>query len=351
MSARVCLVLAIVCFILAQVLASGPLLRLRGEVVANGDVLGALPPGEFAGTLMLGGFRGTACDLRWMRAQNAKDAGRYYESVAMAQAIVRVQPHFDQIWEFLAHDMSYNIAAESEDPEVRWEWFLAGLEVNLQGCRRNPHSDRLLRHLAFLFHHKGDEHRDRIARRSWAASLNPLLAPINAQLPEGQRIAVLPEQPGLGNFRISEILYEATVRLCETRGVRVRPIDRSLVVAGIEKDGNQSRNRGEHLVALRRYLAALKYWDGVRAWALSPTADEHEAEQRRIHGAIAEQNQGRMRRKAQILAEQLTRDEELKTRAVALIGAGRWDEATTLLNDARWLPTSPQVRMRWLDEP
>lgn len=351
MNSRVCVIAAVLCFAAAQWLASGPLTRLRGDVVANGDVFGALQPGEFAGTLMLGGFRGVACDLMWMRAQKAQDAGRYYESVAIAQAIRRMQPRFEQIWEFLAYNMAYNIAAETEDPEAKWAWFLAGAEFNIEGCLRNPNSDRLLRHLAWIFHHKGDDMKSRIAARSWKPLLDPVLAGVNRLLPADQRSAPLTEGMTQGNFRISERLYDATLRLCAARGVHVRPIDRAMAVHAIEKDGNQLRNRGQHLAALIRYLAALKRWDEVLAWARSTPDHDDDAEQRRIHGGTAEHNQGRLRRKAQLLAEQLAENPATGAAAKQLMSGSRWDEATTLLAGSGWRQTVAQVRVRWLDEP
>lgn len=350
MSTRACLIAAVLCFAAAQWLASGPLTGMRAAVVANGDVFGALPPGEFAGTLMLGGFRGLACDLMWMRAQNARQAGRTYESVAMAQAIVRVQPRFEQIWEFLTYDMIYNVAAETEDPEGKWAWFLAGIEVNVQGIVRNPHSDRLIRHCAWMFHHKGDGLRERIAARDWAPLLNPMIEALNAQLPPERRIAALPSGSRLGNFQISELIYEASLRVCERRAKRPPAVARSMVVHAIERDGNQARNRGEHLAALRRYLTALGRWDSVLAWTRSPADDADDAEQRRIHGEIAEHNQGRLRRKAQLMAEQLAPDAGTGAQAVELIGSGKWAEAERLIAGAGWKPSAAQVRVRWLDE-
>ena len=81
--------------------------------------IGGLPPGEFAGTLMLGGFRGLACDLLWLRAVSAKEAGRFYESVALAEAITQVQPRFADVWQHLAHDLAYNLSFEADGPDQR----------------------------------------------------------------------------------------------------------------------------------------------------------------------------------------------------------------------------------------
>ena len=51
----------------AQVLASTVLAPMRGALTPHKDIYAALKPGEFAGTMLLGGFRGLACDLLWTR--------------------------------------------------------------------------------------------------------------------------------------------------------------------------------------------------------------------------------------------------------------------------------------------
>lgn len=350
MTSRYYAVLAVICFVLAQWIASGPLTRMRGTVVAHGDVFGALPPGEFAGTLMLGGFRGLACDLMWMRAQNAQQAGRVYESVAMASAIVRVQPHFEQIWEFLAYDMAYNIAAETEDPEGKWAWFLAGIDVNVQGLKRNPTSDRLLRHLAWMFYHKGDMLRERVVKHDCSTLLNPLFSALMPLLPPGQTFDPLVPGQQIGNYRIAEILYDTSLRLCAAQGRKPPALTRSMVVHAIEHDGNQFRNRGEHSTALKRYMSALARWDTVIAWAKSAPLNEDDAEQHRIHGEIAERNQGRLRRKTQILIEQIIKNPTASI-ASAHIGAGQWSEAERLLaNEPGTNVVTHKDRIHWLDE-
>ncbi|MFM2089826.1 MAG: hypothetical protein RLZZ127_315, partial [Planctomycetota bacterium] len=76
---------AVACLVAAALLA-------RGLAAARPAAPGDGVPGEVAGTQLLGGFRGLACDLLWMRAMQARDTRRTYESVALAGAITRIQP-------------------------------------------------------------------------------------------------------------------------------------------------------------------------------------------------------------------------------------------------------------------
>ena len=91
MSSRNWLIAGIVCLVLSQLLAvvaypMRPAANLDvalGPEVTEGEqqlskVFQDLEPGEFAGTLMLGGLRGLVTDLVWMRAMDAKETKQYY---------------------------------------------------------------------------------------------------------------------------------------------------------------------------------------------------------------------------------------------------------------------------------
>ncbi len=350
MSARRCLILGLLCLAAAQALSSAVLARMREALVPNRDVYGALKPGEFAGTLMLGGFRGLACDLLWLRAQNAKEHGRFYESVALADSISKIQPRFEQIWEYMAWDMAYNIGHEVEDEGGQWAWFLAGLEVNVRGALRNPQGERLVRHLAWMFHHKGDEFRPRIEGTAWAALLNPVLSQINRELPAERRLALLPAGAGMGNYQISELLYRAAICAAESNHLRVLPYVRRMVAIAIERDGNRLRNRGEHLAALRRYLDALRCWDELLLANRKAAFGQDTRQDREIATDIAEHNEGHLLRKAELLVLQLAADPALGATVAEALAQRKYDEVEGALRGPGWRTSVAQAKVRWLDE-
>ena len=350
MTPRFALILGVSLLIGAQVLASRVLAPMRGALTPHQDVYAALAPGEFAGTLMLGGFRGLACDLLWMRVNSAKDRGRYYESVALAKAIVQIQPRFEQIWEYLTWDMAYNIAAEVEDPVGKWSWFRAGLEVNLRGIERNPQSERLVRHLAWMFHHKGDTFRIEIEHNDLSALVNPLFERLNRELPPERRIDLLPTGGGLGNFRYSEQCYRAAMQVAELNHLKLPPYVRRMVPIGIERDGNQLRNRGEHLAALRRYLTGLREWDLCLTWSREPQQLNDDGFDQEMNREMCEHNIGRLVRKCELLAEQLARDPAQAGRFTLALTDRRWDAIARELEAPGWKTVVAAGRIRWLDE-
>lgn len=339
------------CLIGAQCLASFVLVPMRSQVVPTSDVYEALKPGEFAGTLLLGGFRGLASDLLWMRGLSAKDQGRFYESLALFETIVRIQPRFEQIWEYISWEVPYNIGREFEDEDSKWSWFLAGARFNVRGIERNPQSERLLRHLAWLFHHKGDDYHRRIESVSWAAFLNPVLEQVDSLIPADKRLPFFPDQPGLTNFQISERLYRAAILLCEAKQFAMPAYIRRMVPLALERDGNIFRNRGDHLIALRRYLTSLRAWQEVAAWNDTPITDERDKFDKEISRDSYQNNESRLRRKAAFFARQLAKDRATGDRVADDIMNRKWDAAEAALAQPGWNAAIPHGQIQWLDEP
>lgn len=334
----------------AQVLAwagLGPARRAAAPTSEAG--VEAVTPGELTGTLLLGGFRGLACDLLWMRADAAKEAGRFYESVALFDGISRIQPRFEQPWQYMSWDLAYNLSHQVEDRQAKWAWILAGLKTAVRGTGRNPESERLLRHLAWIFHHKGDLFHSEIEEVSWAGLLNPVIERVNRQIPEAQRQPLLPEGPGLSNFRLSAHLYATCVALSDGRGVDLRaPFVRRMVPLGIENEGNLRRNQGRHLVALDLYLEALRAWQAVETWANQPGTDSTDGHQRRVARESLERNEGRLRRKAADLARALAPATVAETVAAAIL-ARDWPAITAARATPGWVPIRATGRIHWLD--
>jgi hypothetical protein len=343
------LIIGALLLILAQVLA---MVAAPKRDVAG---IGGLPPGEFAGTLMLGGFRGLACDLLWLRAVSAKEGGRFYESVALAEAITRVQPRFADVWQHLAHDLAYNISFEADGPDQRFSWFLAGVHANARGVERNPGVERLVRHLAWMFHHKGDLFHSRIEGMDFAPLINPLLAELRQRIGDDPRFAALPSGPGNSNFAIAHRLYAASVAIGEADQAAGRghlpAFVRRMAAHTLDADGNRLRNRGEHLAAVRVWLDAGAEWESVKRWIDRPAATQSERNARASTEEVYGRSDGRLRRKAADLAQMLAPDPASGQAASLAILDRRWDEARRLLAQPGWLRTAGiEGRVHWLDE-
>lgn len=112
-------------------------------------------PPEVAVGIALGAFRGVFANILWIRAQKLKEAGRFYESMDLAQAITRLQPRFPRVWVFHAWNMAYNISVATETAEERWMWVNAGIDLlRREAIPKNPSDPLIHRELAWIFNHK-----------------------------------------------------------------------------------------------------------------------------------------------------------------------------------------------------
>jgi hypothetical protein len=112
------------------------------------------PPFVALGTA-IGALRGIIVDYLWIKANIMKEKGLYYEVMADADLITKLQPRFAAVWAFLGHNMAYNISVATHTRLERWEWVKAGLRlVRHDGLRYNPNDLKLHQELAFWFSHK-----------------------------------------------------------------------------------------------------------------------------------------------------------------------------------------------------
>lgn len=149
-------------------------------LVANTSLENAPPSLAFA-TVAMGAFRGLIVDILWMRADNLKQEGKFFDAKQLAEWITILQPRFAAVWDFHAWNMAYNIsvAIPNTRPEERWHWVKNGYELlRDRGIELNPNSILLYRSLAWIFQHKiggisDDCHR--FYKRELALSMRSLL--------------------------------------------------------------------------------------------------------------------------------------------------------------------------------
>lgn len=111
--------------------------------------------------MSIGALRGLMVDYLWIKINRMKDAGLFYEVMADAELITKLQPRFSQVWVFHAHNMSYNISVATNTLEERWEWVNAGIRLlRERGLVANPDDMVLHKELSFFFGHKIDGNSD-----------------------------------------------------------------------------------------------------------------------------------------------------------------------------------------------
>jgi hypothetical protein len=111
-----------------------------------------LPPSIALLHAALGPFRGLATGYLWMRAIRLSEEGRTFEALEVAEAICRLQPRLDDVWDFRAYELAYNVCAAVDEPEARWLWITNGISLlRDQALPLNPRSALLHHSLARIY--------------------------------------------------------------------------------------------------------------------------------------------------------------------------------------------------------
>jgi hypothetical protein len=150
-----CVLVIVVCSVasvgLSTLLASA---ASRAKLAYTDRVEEGQPP-EVALGIALGAFRGIFVNFLWMRANDLKQAAKYYELNQLAEAITRLQPRFPRVWVFHAWNLAYNISVGTNTRTERWYWVNAGIALlRDRAIPANPNDLLLHKELAWIFLHK-----------------------------------------------------------------------------------------------------------------------------------------------------------------------------------------------------
>ena len=173
--------------------------------------------------MSIGALRGLLVDYLWIKIQQMQREGLYFEVMADAELITKLQPRFSQVWVFHAHNMAYNISVATHTIEERWEWVNEGIRLlREKGLRANPDDMVLHKELSFFFMHKLNGNSD------------------DAHLYYKRKLAqrwhnILGEPPESWNDRTLWIKEIADAPRTTTDAIRTLPILKELI-ANIEKN-------------------------------------------------------------------------------------------------------------------
>ncbi len=139
----------------------GKLALLRSDYGLSQAELGEIDPASETMKLATLGLRGVATNLLWTRADNYKMTESWDKLSATLNQIAKLQPNYISVWEYQAHNLSYNVSAEFDDYRSRYHWVKKGLEFLLEGTKYNHRNPRLFWSLGWFTGHKigrSDEH-------------------------------------------------------------------------------------------------------------------------------------------------------------------------------------------------
>lgn len=122
----------------------GKLAQLRTEYNLSQAELGEIDPASETMKLATLGLRGVAANILWSYANHYKKYEDWDNLEATVQQIIRLQPNFLQVWDFQAHNLSYNVSVEFDDYRFRYEWVKKGIDFLMLGTQYNRDEPGLL---------------------------------------------------------------------------------------------------------------------------------------------------------------------------------------------------------------
>jgi hypothetical protein len=132
----------------------GLLSQKRSEYDLGESDLGELDASGAAINLVLLGMRGVAVNLLWIELDQQKDMKRWAEMQATTKSIVRLQPHYEKVWDMNGWNLAYNTSAEWDAVPDRYYWVKEGAKLLKQGVARNVKATELYYRVGKVFQQK-----------------------------------------------------------------------------------------------------------------------------------------------------------------------------------------------------
>jgi len=139
----------------------GKLAQLRAQYNLAQAELGEIDPASETMKLSTLGLRGVAANILWGWANYYKKIEDWDKLEMTVNQIIRLQPNFVEVWDFQAHNLSYNVSVEFDDYRMRYQWVKKGIEFLILGTHYNRDEPGLLRQLGWFVGQKigrADEH-------------------------------------------------------------------------------------------------------------------------------------------------------------------------------------------------
>ncbi len=122
----------------------GKLSQLRTQYNLAQAELGEIDPASETMKLATLGMRGVAANILWIWANHYKQVEDWDKLELTVQQIIRLQPNFLEVWDFQAHNLSYNVSVEFDDYRMRYQWVKKGIDFLILGTHYNRQEPGLL---------------------------------------------------------------------------------------------------------------------------------------------------------------------------------------------------------------
>ncbi|MBU6309962.1 MAG: hypothetical protein KJS77_09480 [Planctomycetes bacterium] len=134
--------------------SGGLLARLRSTYGLSQANLGEVDPTSETMRFATLGLKNIAVTLLWDRANHYKKVEDWANLSATLEQMTKLQPNFYTVWDFQAHNLSYNTSVEFDDYHDRYAWVMKGIEFLRQGIAYNTREPRLLGRMGWFIGQK-----------------------------------------------------------------------------------------------------------------------------------------------------------------------------------------------------
>jgi len=128
----------------------GKISELRNKHELSQAKLSEIDAGSEALRFSLLGMRGIASTSLWLQAIEAKKKEDWNSLEATLNTLIKIQPNFIRVWEYQAHNMSYNVSVEFDDYQFRYAWVKKGINFLTEGIPYNRRDHRISDNLGFF---------------------------------------------------------------------------------------------------------------------------------------------------------------------------------------------------------
>ncbi|MEM9825942.1 MAG: IRE (iron responsive element) [Planctomycetota bacterium] len=130
---------------------SGELAAMRSKYNIAAANLGEIDPSSETMKLTSLGMRGVAATILKNKAERFQTLHEWDRHRATVNNLVRLQPHFERVWEYEAHNLTYNVSKEFDDYRQRYEMVRQGSEFLIEGVRKNRKAPRLIWYTGWFY--------------------------------------------------------------------------------------------------------------------------------------------------------------------------------------------------------
>jgi hypothetical protein len=134
--------------------AGGQLTQMRTKFNIAESELGDINPASETMKLASLGLRGVAATLLWNKAHDYRVYHEWDRLKATLNNIALLQPHYEKVWEFQAHNLSYNVSSEFDDYRQRYAMVREGTEYLTRGVEQNRKAPRLVWYTGWFYGQK-----------------------------------------------------------------------------------------------------------------------------------------------------------------------------------------------------